>query len=125
MVEVLEIETPSLGDRSYLAHDGNVAVVIDPQRDTDRITALAERQGVRITHVAENHIHNDYVSGGLALPHRLPRHGRRLHPRGRRPPRDQHRRRIRQRRRRRAPYHPDHRPHPGGRTSCACRTVGS
>jgi hydroxyacylglutathione hydrolase len=67
MVEVLAIETASLGDRSYLAHDENVAVVIDPQRDTDRITALAERKGVRITHVAETHIHNDYVSGGLAL----------------------------------------------------------
>ena len=67
MVEVLPIETPTLGDRSYLAHDGEVAVVIDPQRDTDRITALAERKGVRITHVAETHIHNDYVSGGLAL----------------------------------------------------------
>jgi hydroxyacylglutathione hydrolase len=67
MVEVLAIETPSLGDRSYLAHDGNVAVVVDPQRDTDRIIAVAERHGVRITHVAETHIHNDYVTGGLAL----------------------------------------------------------
>ena len=67
MVEVLPIETPTLGDRSYLAHDGEVAVVIDPQRDTDRIIALAERKAVRITHVAETHIHNDYVSGGLAL----------------------------------------------------------
>jgi hydroxyacylglutathione hydrolase len=67
MVGVLPIETASLGDRSYLAHDGQVAVVIDPQRDTDRITALAGREGVRITHVAETHIHNDYVSGGLAL----------------------------------------------------------
>ena len=67
MVEVLQIETPSLGDRSYLAHDGNAAVVIDPQRDIDRIIALAEREGVRITHVAETHIHNDYISGGLAL----------------------------------------------------------
>jgi len=67
MVGVLPIETASLGDRSYLAHDGRVAVVVDPQRDTDRITALAEREGVRITHVAETHIHNDYVSGGLAL----------------------------------------------------------
>ena len=67
MVEVLEIGTPSLGDRSYLAHDGEVAVVIDPQRDIDRITALAGREGVRITHVAETHIHNDYVTGGLAL----------------------------------------------------------
>jgi len=67
MVDVLQIETPSLGDRSYLAHDGQVAVVIDPQRDTDRVIALAERAGVRVTHVAETHIHNDYVSGGLAL----------------------------------------------------------
>jgi hydroxyacylglutathione hydrolase len=67
MVDVLPIETASLGDRSYLAHDGQVAVVIDPQRDTDRITTLAEREGVRITHIAETHIHNDYVSGGLAL----------------------------------------------------------
>ncbi len=67
MVEVIPIETPTLGDRSYLVHDGNVAVVIDPQRDTDRITALADTAGARITHVAETHIHNDYVSGGLAL----------------------------------------------------------
>ena len=67
MVEVLSIETPSLGDRSYLAHDGDTALVIDPQRDIDRITGLAARLGVRITHVAETHMHNDYVTGGLAL----------------------------------------------------------
>jgi hydroxyacylglutathione hydrolase len=67
MVEVLQIETPSLGDRSYLVHDGDVALVIDPQRDIDRVTALADEHGVRITHVAETHIHNDYLSGGLAL----------------------------------------------------------
>jgi glyoxylase-like metal-dependent hydrolase (beta-lactamase superfamily II)/rhodanese-related sulfurtransferase len=67
MVEVLQIETPTLGDRSYLAHDGQVALVVDPQRDIDRVTALAARHGVRITHVAETHLHNDYISGGLAL----------------------------------------------------------
>lgn len=67
MVTVLPIETPALGDRSYLAHDGEVAVVIDPQRDIDRVLSLAGRERVRITHVAETHIHNDYVSGGLAL----------------------------------------------------------
>ena len=33
MVEIAVIETPSLGDRSYLATDGSVAFVIDPQRD--------------------------------------------------------------------------------------------
>lgn len=61
------IETPSLGDRSYLAHDGSVALVIDPQRDIDRVLAVAQEAGVRITHVFETHIHNDYVTGGLAL----------------------------------------------------------
>ncbi len=67
MVEVLRIDTPTLGDRSYLAHDGDTALVIDPQRDIDRVTSLAARLGVRITHVAETHMHNDYVTGGLAL----------------------------------------------------------
>ena len=64
---IVVIETPSLGDRSYLAHDGEVAVVVDPQRDVDRVLAVAEAERVRITHVFETHIHNDYVTGGLAL----------------------------------------------------------
>ena len=67
MVSIVPIETPTLGDRSYLAHDGEVALVVDPQRDIDRVLALAEAEGVRITHVFETHIHNDYVTGGLAL----------------------------------------------------------
>ena len=65
--EVVAIDTPALGDRSYLAHDGEVALVIDPQRDIDRVLALAAARGVRITHVFETHLHNDYVTGGLAL----------------------------------------------------------
>lgn len=64
---VLTIETTTLGDRSYLVHDGQVAFVVDPQRDTDRVTELAAREGVRITHVFETHLHNDYLTGGLAL----------------------------------------------------------
>lgn len=61
------IETPSLGDRSYLLSDGTVALVVDPQRDIDRVLDLADRLGLRITTVAETHGHNDYVSGGLEL----------------------------------------------------------
>jgi len=67
MITVLPVETPGLGDRTYLAHDGSVALVVDPQRDHDRVTELADAAGVRITHVFETHIHNDYVTGGLAL----------------------------------------------------------
>jgi hydroxyacylglutathione hydrolase len=67
MHEVVTIETTGLGDRSYLAHDGTAAVVVDPQRDIDRVRAAADAAGVTITHVLETHIHNDYVTGGLAL----------------------------------------------------------
>jgi glyoxylase-like metal-dependent hydrolase (beta-lactamase superfamily II) len=67
VTEVLTIETTSLGDRSYIAHDGETAVVVDPQRDIDRVLAPAAEHGVRIAGVLETHVHNDYVSGGLEL----------------------------------------------------------
>ncbi|MGW0432562.1 MBL fold metallo-hydrolase [Micromonospora sp. NPDC003197] len=66
-VKVSVVATSSLGDRSYLATDGRIAVVVDPQRDIDRVLDLTGRLGVRVTHVVETHIHNDYVSGGLEL----------------------------------------------------------
>jgi glyoxylase-like metal-dependent hydrolase (beta-lactamase superfamily II)/rhodanese-related sulfurtransferase len=69
-LSIVTIETPSLGDRSYLVHDGEVAFVVDPQRDIDRVLLLLEEHGVRLTHVLETHIHNDYVTGGLALARR-------------------------------------------------------
>jgi hydroxyacylglutathione hydrolase len=61
------LETPSLGNRSYLAADGRVGVVVDPPRDIDRVLALAARRGVRIAQVVETHRHNDMVGGGLEL----------------------------------------------------------
>ena len=66
-MKVITLETPSLGDRSYLVHDGSVALVVDPQRDIDRVLDAADDAGVAIGHVVETHVHNDYVSGGLAL----------------------------------------------------------
>lgn len=66
-VDVAVIETSGLGDRSYLISADGVAVVVDPQRDIDRVLELADERGVRITCVLETHIHNDYVTGGLEL----------------------------------------------------------
>ncbi|MFB9716800.1 MBL fold metallo-hydrolase [Arthrobacter methylotrophus] len=66
-MDVVVVETTQLGDRSYLVHDGTVALAIDPQRDTDRVETAARSAGVAITHVAETHLHNDYVTGGLVL----------------------------------------------------------
>ncbi|MEU0596427.1 MULTISPECIES: MBL fold metallo-hydrolase [Streptomyces] len=61
------LETEGLGNRSYLAGGPRSAVVVDPPRDIDRVIAAAARRGVRITAVAETHVHNDYVTGGLEL----------------------------------------------------------
>ena len=66
-LKIINIDTPTLGDRSYLAHDGKTAVVIDPQRDIDRVHTLLEQEGVTLGAVVETHMHNDYVSGGLVL----------------------------------------------------------
>lgn len=66
-LKVLNIDTPSLGDRSYLIHDGTTAVVIDPQRDIDRINDLLTEENLTLGAVIETHIHNDYLSGGLNL----------------------------------------------------------
>ncbi|HVX23640.1 MAG TPA: MBL fold metallo-hydrolase [Acidimicrobiales bacterium] len=67
MIQAVILSTPELGDRSYLLHDGEVGVAVDPQRDIDGMVAAAEAAGVRIAYVAETHIHNDYLSGGLSL----------------------------------------------------------
>lgn len=66
-IDIVTIETSSLGDRSYLAHDGRTALVVDPQRDIDRVLDLTERLGVGVTLVVETRVHNDYVTGGLEL----------------------------------------------------------
>ncbi len=64
------IESAGLGDRSYLVHDGTAAFVVDPQRDIDRVLELAAAEDVTIEKIFETHVHNDYVSGGLALSRR-------------------------------------------------------
>ena len=66
-MEIITIETPSLGDRSYVVTDGDVAAVVDPQRDIDRVLEVIEEHGLTVTHVLETHNHNDYVTGGVEL----------------------------------------------------------
>ena len=69
-LSIIPIETPTLGDRSYVVHDGVVAFVVDPQRDIDRVLSILDEHRVRLTDVFETHIHNDYLTGGLALARR-------------------------------------------------------
>jgi len=43
------------------------ALVVDPNRDIEQYLAAAARHGLRITAIAETHIHADYLSGARAL----------------------------------------------------------
>jgi hydroxyacylglutathione hydrolase len=67
---VVIIEVPALGNRSHLVHDGTVAVAVDPPRDVAAVERAAEAAGVDLVAVADTHVHNDYVSGGLTLSRR-------------------------------------------------------
>jgi len=69
--EIIIIDTPDLGDRSYVVGFEGKAVVVDPQRDIDRVHAALQGREWTVTHVVETHVHNDYVSGGLVLAEEL------------------------------------------------------
>ena len=42
------IDTPNLGDRSYVVSLDGVAVVVDPQRDIDRVQAVLAAKGLTV-----------------------------------------------------------------------------
>jgi hydroxyacylglutathione hydrolase len=65
--KIINLDTPTLGDRSYIVHDDKTALVVDPQRDIDRVEEILNSEGVKVGAVVETHMHNDYVSGGLVL----------------------------------------------------------
>jgi len=67
LTQLFRIE--GLGHLSTLIADDSagVAAVVDPRRDVDAYLAAARELDVRITHVVETHLHNDYVSGGREL----------------------------------------------------------
>ena len=43
------------------------AVVVDPNRDVQQYVDAAAKEGLRVTHVTETHIHADFVSGAREL----------------------------------------------------------
>jgi hydroxyacylglutathione hydrolase len=68
-VRIEQFRIDGLGHLSTLLadEDAGVAAVVDPRRDVDIYLETARASGLRITHVLETHLHNDYVSGGHEL----------------------------------------------------------
>ncbi|HLT79920.1 MAG TPA: rhodanese-like domain-containing protein [Cyclobacteriaceae bacterium] len=58
-----------LAQASYFigCQKAGVALVIDPKRDVDTYLEIARQNNMRITHVAETHIHADFLSGSREL----------------------------------------------------------
>ncbi|MEX2527049.1 MAG: MBL fold metallo-hydrolase [Gemmatimonadota bacterium] len=64
---------PKLAQYAYLVgcQNSGEALLIDPERDIDRYVEAAEAEGLRITAVAETHIHADFLSGARELAERF------------------------------------------------------
>lgn len=60
-----QVFDPYLAQYAYLigCQKTGEALIIDPERDIDQYRELAAENGLRITAVAETHIHADFVSG--------------------------------------------------------------
>lgn len=59
----------TLAQASYFigCQKAGVAMVIDPKRDVDTYLQIAEQNKMKITHIAETHIHADFLSGAREL----------------------------------------------------------
>lgn len=59
----------TLAQASYFigCQKAGVAMVIDPKRDVDTYLEIAKQNNMTITHVAETHIHADFLSGAREL----------------------------------------------------------
>lgn len=59
----------SLAQASYFlgCQKAGVAIVIDPKRDVDTYLQIARENKMTITHIAETHIHADFLSGAREL----------------------------------------------------------
>jgi glyoxylase-like metal-dependent hydrolase (beta-lactamase superfamily II) len=64
---VVQIVRPGTGCVSYLVHDGDEAIVVDPSQYVDEYLNAADDRGLEIVGVADTHAHADHVSGARRL----------------------------------------------------------
>lgn len=64
---------PGLAIVSYMVGDEKAGecAVIDPTRDVEEFIQIARKEGLKITHIFETHVHADFVSGAPELKARL------------------------------------------------------
>lgn len=64
-----QIIAEGLGCLSYIigCPQAEVSCVVDPKRDVQEYIDIARKNGMKITHIFETHIHADHVSGNMEL----------------------------------------------------------
>jgi hydroxyacylglutathione hydrolase len=69
-VQVERFYLGCLAHASYAVASENIAAIIDPQRDVEIYLETAARNGWKIEHIIETHLHADFVSGHHELAER-------------------------------------------------------
>lgn len=64
---VVQIVRPGTGCVSYLVHDGDEAVVVDPTQYIDQYLGATDERDLEIVGVADTHAHADHISGARRL----------------------------------------------------------
>ena len=68
MVDVVTLVDEGLGNNYYLLDLGDGrALAVDPSRDLRALRAAAKDRGLRISFVADTHLHADFLSGAVEL----------------------------------------------------------
>ena len=64
---VVQVVRPGTGCVSYLVHDGEEALIVDPTQYVDQYLGVADERELDIVGVADTHAHADHVSGAPRL----------------------------------------------------------
>lgn len=69
-VKVYQFIRVGKGCLSYMVVSENEALIVDPSRFTGIYEEEAAKDGVKITHIVDSHLHADHISGGKELSER-------------------------------------------------------
>ena len=72
--KMIQIRRNGKGCLSYLFGSNGEAAVVDPCVDASVYTSIAEREGLKITHILETHVHADHISRAPMLAEELGAH---------------------------------------------------
>src|SRR5437870_5132161 len=68
-MRIRQFHDSGLGNNAHLliSERDKAAILVDPLRDIDQYLTVASSEGVRVTHVCETHIHNDFLTGSREI----------------------------------------------------------